>query len=115
MLQEYLATEYVKLVDQYYPQAGQVLHYCYVRVLEYYVRRLQKYSYYLGIYYPKEKFFELQNQQDILKEVAEDMGLTEVVYVNTDRIVRDPMSQIKQDNPRFWLELYWISTQIFSD
>ncbi|ACK70533.1 conserved hypothetical protein [Gloeothece citriformis PCC 7424] len=113
MLQEYLAQEYVRLVDQYYPEAGKVLRYCYVRVLEYYVKRLQKSSYYLGIYYPKEKFFEVKSQQDTLKEIAENMGLTEVIYVDANRIVRDPLSQIKKQNPRFWLELYWISTQFF--
>ncbi|WP_013323695.1 hypothetical protein [Gloeothece verrucosa] len=115
MLQEYLAAEFVKLIDQYYPETGKVLQYCYVRVLEYYVKKLRKSSYYLGIYYPKQKFFELQNQQDALKEVAENMGLIDIVYVNADRIIRDPLSQIKQDNPRLWLELYWVSTQVFSD
>lgn len=114
MLQEKLVEEYLQLVKQYYPVSGKILEYCYLKVLDCYIGRVEKTFYYLAIYYPQKKASEVQAQQDMLRELAENMGLIEVVYINANRLVRDPMSQLKQNDPHFWLELYWIATQ-FSD
>lgn len=111
MLQQKLAKEYVELVNKYYPKTGHILCSCYVKVLDCYIGRLEKTFYYLGIYYPEKKKDKLQTEQDILREIAENMGLIEVVYINANRLIRDPMSQLKENDPHFWLELYWIATQ----
>jgi hypothetical protein len=108
---DYLVQEFVHLVGNYYPEAGKVLDFCYVKVLECYLERSGRQFYYLGIYYPQERRRELQAQQQAFKDIAENMGLIEVVSINATRLVRDPMSKLKKDNPKFWLELYWIATQ----
>ncbi|NEP44342.1 MAG: hypothetical protein F6K35_36015 [Okeania sp. SIO2H7] len=33
-----------------------------------------------------------------------------LLFINASRLIRDPMSRLKQDNPRLWLELYWIAS-----
>ena len=37
------------------------------------------------------------------------MGLVQVVFRNASRLLRDPMSKIKQSDPRMWLDLQWVS------
>ncbi|MDJ0716893.1 MAG: hypothetical protein QNJ54_22205 [Prochloraceae cyanobacterium] len=105
-----LTKEFLSVVRNYYPKAGEVLKHCYVKILECYVQRLGKRLYYIGVYYPEGILKELQLQQDVLREIAENMGLIEVVYINANRLVRDPMSKLKKDNPRLWLELHWVAT-----
>ncbi len=113
VLREQLTKEYVQLVNNYHPLAGKILDLCYVKILDCYQQRARKYYYYIVIYYPQEKFEEVQAKKEAFQEIAENMGLIEVVYINADRLIRDPMSEIKRNNPRFWLELYWIATQKF--
>lgn len=108
---ESLEKEFVNLVSQYYPKAGEVIEQCYVKIIACYLRRLQKRIYYLAIYYPKGSAQEVLAQQDVFKEIAESMGLTEVVCLNASHLVRDPMSELKNKDTRLWLELYWIATQ----
>lgn len=105
-----LAREFVQLVQNYHPGAGKLLDFCYVKVLDCYIKRLGKNLSYLGVYYPEELRTAIQMQQDAFQEIAENMGLLEVVCINATRLVRDPKSRLKQENPRFWLELYWIAT-----
>ncbi|WP_198525093.1 hypothetical protein [Kamptonema formosum] len=108
---EHLATEFARVVDNFYPKTGEMLHRCYLKVIECQIERLRKRFYYLGIYCPEEVMADIQTQKDVLKEVAENMGLVEVVFLNATRLLRDPKSKLKEQNPRFWLELYWIATQ----
>lgn len=107
---ESLTKEYISVVDSYYPAIGQLLKHCYVKILECYIQKLGKHLYYIGIYHPQGLQKQLQAQQNSLKEIAENMGLIEVVLINATHLVRDPLSQLKQDNPRLWLELYWVAT-----
>ena len=108
---EYLTQEFVQLIQKFYPEAGMILSYCYVKILECYIERSQKKFYYIGIYYPDELQFKIKEYHKALKEIAENIGLVEVVYISATRIIRDPASKFKQDNPRLWLELHWIVTQ----
>jgi hypothetical protein len=39
------------------------------------------------------------------------MGLAEVVFLNANRLVKDPLSKIKEQDFRFWLELCWIAKE----
>jgi hypothetical protein len=107
---ENLAREFTSIVNQYYPHAGEVLNQCYVKIIECDLKRLRKRIYYIVIYYPQRVANEVLMQQDAFKEIAENMGLVEVVYINATRLVRDPMSQFKQEDARLWLELHWIAT-----
>lgn len=108
---EQLSEEFVEVALKYYPESREVLSFCHVKILECYLERSGKRLYYLGIYYPEGMLDRVQTQQDVFKEIADNMGLIEVVYLNASRLVRDPLSRIKHENPRLWLELYWIALQ----
>ena len=109
--EEHLAKEFTTVVDLFYPKAGELLHRCYVKVINSYWGRPPRRLQHIGIYCPKEILVSLAAQKDVLREIAHNMGLAEVVCLNATRLVRDPMSNLKQANPRFWLELLWIATQ----
>lgn len=109
--EEDLAQEFTTVVNHFYPKAGAVLHHCHVKVIESYVARLRKRLYYIGIYCPEGILTEVQAQKDVLKEVAENMGLVEVVCLNATRLLRDPMSNLQETKPRLWLELQWLVSQ----
>jgi hypothetical protein len=112
MLRSSLSQEFVSLICQYYPRAGRTLKLCYVKVLECYIHRLEKNLYYIGIYYPEGLLPLLDRERDVLRDVAENMGLSEVVYLNATRLIHDPKSRLKHENPRLWLELYWVNITI---
>lgn len=106
---ENLTLEFIDIVNRFYPSAGPVLGCCYVKILECYVERLGKRCYYLGIYYPESLKDKLEAHTDAFKDIAENLGLVQVVFINASRLIRDPMSRLKRDNPRLWLELYWVA------
>jgi hypothetical protein len=111
---ERLAYEYREVIDKYYPRAGQLLNGCYIKVIDCFIERLGKRVYYLGIYCPDELILTIYTYHKYLKEVAENMGLVEVVLINASNVIRDPLSKLKADDPRLWLELYWLATQKFN-
>ncbi|MGF1479952.1 MAG: hypothetical protein ACFB4I_10730 [Cyanophyceae cyanobacterium] len=104
-----LVKEYVSIVNNYHPIAGHLLRHCLVKVIGFRAESLHRNHYYLGIYYPNKIGDRLLEQQDIFKGIAENMGLVEVVFLNANHLVRDPLSKIKQQDFRFWLELSWIA------
>lgn len=106
--EENLAKEFIEVVDRVYPKAGKLLHNCHVKVINSYWGRPPKRLQYIGIYCSDEMIGSVQAEKDVLRDVAENMGLTEVVCINATRLLRDPMSKLKQTDPRFWLELHWI-------
>ncbi len=108
---EYLTQEFLHLIQKIYPEAGIILSFCYVKILECYIERSKKKFYYIGIYYPDNLQFKIKEYHQAFKDIAENIGLVEVVCISATRIVRDPSSRLKQDNPRLWLELHWIVTQ----
>ncbi|MGF1491408.1 MAG: hypothetical protein ACFBSC_02920 [Microcoleaceae cyanobacterium] len=107
---DYLTQEFILIVKNSCPKAEAILNCCHIKVLECYLKRSGRQLHYLGIYYPEEIRHELISYQNEFKEIAEQMGLIEVVCINATRLVRDPMSRLKHDNPRFWLELHWIAS-----
>lgn len=107
--QERIAEEFIKIVHDYYPRAGKVVDFCYVKVIESYIRRLNKNLYHVGIYYPERMGVAVERHKDAFRDIAENMGLMDVVCINATRLIRDPMSKVKREDPRFWLELYWIA------
>jgi len=107
--EHFLANEFINVVDRVHPKIGDLLDKCYVKVIEFSVKRLRKRFHYIAIYCPDRLICELQAHKSALKDVAENMGLVDVSCINATKLIHDPLSQIKQENPRFWLELYWIS------
>jgi hypothetical protein len=108
--EEHLAKEFTTVVALFYPNAGELLHHCYVKVINSYWGRPPRRLQYIGIYCSDEMIAAVQAQKDVLREVAQNMGLVEVVCLNATRLLRDPMSKLKQVEPRIWLELLWIAT-----
>ncbi len=108
--EDILAKEFLRVVQKYYPKAGELLDGCYVKVITNYWGRPPKRLRYIGIYCSEEIMPHVQAQKEILREVAENMGLVQVVFLNASRLVRDPLSKIKQADPRLWLDLQWIAT-----
>ena len=106
--EEQIIQEFIRVVSRLYPLTGQLLYYCYVKVVGFYVPRLRKRFSYLTIYCPNELLSALRSQEEPLKEIAETMELIDVVFIKADNLLRDPMSKLKQENPRFWLELHWV-------
>ena len=107
---EFLSNEFIAAVEHLYPKAAKFLHHCHVRVINtYWGRPPTKALKYVGIYCPDRLIASVQAEINLLREVAKGMGLTEVVCLNATRLIRDPMSSLKQTDSRFWLELCWIS------
>ena len=112
MIREKLLEEYVCLVNKYYPHISYLLSCCYLTVVDSWAERQDKSYHYLAIYYSARTGKKILLYQKELKELAENLGLIQVVCLNATRIVRDPLSNLKKKNPRLWLELYWIATNI---
>ena len=106
---EQLAQEYINIINNYYPIAGKLLSNCLVKIISLNADNRNKYCYYLGIYYPERIGKYLLQQQDVFRDAAENMGLIEVVFLNANYLVKDPLSKIKRQDFRFWLDLCWIA------
>jgi hypothetical protein len=52
----------------------------------------------------------VQVHKEVLRELADNMGLVQVVFLNASRLLRGQMSKIKQSDPRLWLDLHWVAT-----
>lgn len=48
-------------------------------------------------------------KKHLFREIAENMGLMQVVFMNATRLLRDPKSRLKQADPRLWLELHFVA------
>lgn len=108
--EDILAKEFIRVVSHYYPKVGEMLDGCYVKVITCFWGRPPKRLQYIGLYCSEELMPYVQEQKDVLREVADNMGLVDVVFVNTKRLLRDPMSKVKQAYPRLWLELQLVAT-----
>lgn len=104
--------EFTKIINKLFPEVGKLLDQCYVKVIEsYWGRDSVHFLPYMGIYCPSELLAAVEEHKDILKKVADHVGLVEVVCMNATRLVRDPRSRLKESHPRLWLELQWITAQ----
>ncbi|AKG23830.1 hypothetical protein [Calothrix sp. 336/3] len=108
--EDVLAKEYLRIVGRYYPKIGELLDGCYVKVITSYWGRPPKRLRYIGIYCSTEMMPHVQAHKQILRDVAENMGLVQVVFRNASRLLRDPKSTIKDSDPRMWLDLQWVVT-----
>ncbi len=108
--EDILAKEFIRVVNHYYPSIGELLDGCYVKVITCFWGRPARRLQYIGIYCSEEMIPYVQAQKEILREVADNMGLIQVVCMNARRLLRDPMSKLKQSEPRLWLELQWVAS-----
>ena len=104
--EDILAGEFTRLVNLYYPKIGKLLTSCYVKVITSYWGRPRKRLQYIGIYCCEEMLPYIEAKKSILREIAENMGLAQVVFVNSSRLLRDPMSKLKHADPRLWFDLH---------
>ena len=104
-----LAKEFTRIVTQYYPKIGELLNCCHVRVIYRQSGKPPKHLQYIGVYCSEEIMTYLRIDQNLLREIAESMGLVQVVLLNATRLLRDPMSKLKQADPRLWLELHLLT------
>ncbi|WP_413200022.1 hypothetical protein [Nostoc piscinale] len=109
--EEDLAQQFATIVEHTHPSAWEVIRHCYVKVnnsqfrylhLSYFHKR------YVTIYCPDKLMNAVLTQKNLLREVAQYLGLMEVVCLNATNLVRDPMSQLKHTHPQLWLDLLWI-------
>jgi hypothetical protein len=109
MIREKLVQEYLEIINRYYPVIGNLLKDCHLTLCEGSLRKSRDNRYYyLTIYYSSPKTKTIISYQNELKEVAENLGLLDVIFLNAKTLIRDPLSQLKKQNPRLWLELYWL-------
>ncbi len=108
--EDILAKEFVRVVKNYYPKLGELLDGCHVKVITNYWGRPPKRLQYIGIYCSEQMMPHVQVHKEVLRELADNMGLVQVVFLNASRLLRDPMSKIKQSDPRLWLDLHWVAT-----
>lgn len=107
--EDILAQEFARIVNHYYPNIGEILARCHVKVITGFWGRPAKRFQYVGIYCSDEIMPLVQEQKKILREVADNMGLIQVVCMNAKRLLRDPLSKLKQSEPRLWLELHLVA------
>ncbi|MEO1762638.1 MAG: hypothetical protein AAFR83_11850 [Cyanobacteria bacterium J06629_18] len=107
--EETLGKEFIRVISEYYPKVGEVLDGCYIKVVTNYWGRPPKSLRHIVIYCPEEIISYVETHKQKLTDVAENMGLVQVVFRNASRLLRDPMSKIKQSDPRMWLDLQWVS------
>jgi hypothetical protein len=107
--EDLLAKEFTRILNQYYPTVGELLDGCYVKVIVSYWGRPPKRIRYIGIYCTDEIMPYLQAKKEVLREIADNMGLMQVVFLNATRLLRDPKSSLKNADPRLWLELHLIA------
>ncbi len=112
VIREKLVQEYRNIVNYSYPYINSLLNDCYIYIIDGCLNLISSHYYYLGIYYAGKQGKEIILYQKELKEIAKTFGMVDVVFLNAKRIIRDPLSTLKKENPRLWLELYWISSKV---
>lgn len=116
--EEDLAQQFTIIIEHVHPEVWESLRQCYVKVINpksYLIRANVKtcisHVTYIGIYCPDRLISAVEAQKNLLREVAEYVGLFEVVCLNANNLVRDPLSNIKEAYPHLWLDLLLIVTQ----
>jgi hypothetical protein len=107
-----LAQQFTLIIEQAHPKAWKILRHCYVKVLNSrsegaYIAHAKS----IRIYCPDRLLPAVVAEKNLLIEVAEYLGLVEVVCLNATNLLHDPKSQIKKVYPQLWLDLMWIVTQ----
>lgn len=109
---ECLANTFTSVIDRTAPEIGELLHNCCVKAIESYWGNPPRPLQYVTIYCSNRTIALVENQKEVLREIANNLGLAQVVCMNASRLVRDPviMPRLKQQAPHFWLELLWVES-----
>ncbi|MBN3907553.1 MAG: hypothetical protein HWQ35_13610 [Nostoc sp. NMS1] len=110
--EEDLAQQFTLIMKQSHPTAWKLLRHCYIKVLNSSLKGAYiAHAKYIKIYCPDTLIAAIVAEKNLLIEVAEYLGLVEVVCLNATNLLHDPKSQIKKAYPQLWLDLMWIVTQ----
>ncbi len=115
LTQEILVQKFITVVEERNPKLGELLCYCHIRLVNSYWGYPQKLIQHFVVYCPSLLFASVNTYKNILKAVATDLGISDVVCMNATRIIRDPALRLKQKNPALWLELQWVAVPIKKD
>ncbi|BAY66397.1 hypothetical protein NIES22_65360 [Calothrix brevissima NIES-22] len=108
---EALAFQFTVIIEEAHPQVWELLRHCYIKVINHDLTGARfPHPPYIGIYCPDKYMAAVVAQKNLLKEVAKFMGLVDVVCFNANNLLRDPLSNLKENYPQLWLDLLWIST-----
>ncbi|MER3494459.1 MAG: hypothetical protein C4323_20675 [Mastigocladus sp. ERB_26_2] len=116
--EEDLVQQFSVIIEHTHPRVWKLLSQCYVKVtnpkpylitanFKTCIRQIK----YISIYCPERLIHAVKAEKNLLKEVAEYIGLFEVVCLNANNLMRDPLSNLQETYPRLWLDLLWIVTQ----
>ncbi|XGV99287.1 MAG: hypothetical protein ACAF41_10180 [Leptolyngbya sp. BL-A-14] len=106
LTESHLLQEFTTLVERTYPQAGALLHQCHIKLVTAHWGHPPRRLDYIALYCPETLFQAVSDQKDAFRHISRYMGLAEPVCINVVRLLRDPKSKLKQEAPRFWLELH---------
>lgn len=116
--EEDLAHQFTVIIEHAHPQVWELLRQCYVKVINpkphltrANLKSCIRHAKYIGIYCPDKLIHAVEVQKKLLREVAEYVGLVEVVCLNANNLMHDPLSNIKEAYPQLWLDLLLIVTQ----
>jgi hypothetical protein len=107
--EDLLAKEFTRIIKEYYPAIGELLDGCYVKIITSYWGRPPRRLRYVGIYCTMDIMPYIKARKDVFRDIADNMGLMQVVFLNATRLLRDPKSTLKDSDPRLWLELHLIA------
>ncbi|MCF2149146.1 hypothetical protein IQ276_022475 [Desmonostoc muscorum LEGE 12446] len=116
--EEDLAQQFRVIIEHAHPRVWELLRQCYVKVINpkpyltrVNIRTCMRHAKYIAIYCPDRIMNALVAEKNLLREVAEYVGLVEVVCLNANNLMRDPLSNLKETYPRLWLDLLWLIAQ----
>ncbi len=108
LTEEVLIQKFTTVVEDRCPNLGELLQYCHVELVNFCWGKPSKLFQYFAVYSPDVLFASVNAYKNILRGIANNLGIPEAVCMNATRIIRDPGSTLKQKNPILWLELNWV-------
>lgn len=112
LTEAHLIQEFTTLVERTYPQVGTLLQHCQLKLVTAHVGKPPHRIDYMAIYCAAPLLPTVLSHQAAFKHISRYMGLADPVCVNATRLLRDPKSKLKQEAPRFWLELHRLLTPL---
>ena len=106
LTEAHLTQEFTKLVERTYPQVSDLLRQSHLKLVTVWWGKPRKRLDYIAIYCSDALFQAVIAHKEAYRSISRYMGLAEPVCINATRLLRDPMSRLKEDAPRFWLELH---------
>ncbi|KGF73782.1 hypothetical protein DO97_10235 [Neosynechococcus sphagnicola sy1] len=106
LTETHLIQEFTTLIERTYPQVGSLLRHCHIKLITAHWGQPPRRLDYIAIYCLDTLFQAASAQKEAFRNISRYMGLAEPVCMNATRLLRDPKSKLKQDAPRFWLELH---------